>query len=62
MECQTKYGNTQVWEYFTDMFDYIPIGALISNSIFCVHGGALEITYINKNIKIKDYLHRLKLK
>lgn len=39
MECQTKYGNTQVWEYFTDMFDYLPIGALINNSIFCVHGG-----------------------
>lgn len=39
MECQTKYGNTYVWEYFTDMFDYIPIGALINNDIFCVHGG-----------------------
>lgn len=39
MECQTKYNNTLVWEYFTDMFDYMPIGALINNNIFCVHGG-----------------------
>lgn len=39
MECQTKYGNTSVWEYFTDMFDFIPISALINNEIFCVHGG-----------------------
>ena len=26
MECQTKYGNTTVWELYTDVFDYIPIG------------------------------------
>jgi serine/threonine-protein phosphatase PPG1 len=39
MECQTKFNNTLVWEYFTDMFDYMPIGALINDDIFCVHGG-----------------------
>lgn len=47
MECQAKYGNTQVWEYFTDMFDFFPITALINKSIFCVHGGlspSLETT------------------
>ena len=39
MECQTKYGNTVVWEYFTDIFDYFPIASNISNHLFAVHGG-----------------------
>ena len=38
-ECLTKYGNTNVWKYFTDLFDYLPITSLIENKIFCVHGG-----------------------
>jgi len=38
-ECQRKYGNPSVWQYFTDAFDYFPIAALIENNIFCVHGG-----------------------
>ena len=39
MECTTKYGNTAVWEYFTDMFDYLPIAAIVENETFCLHGG-----------------------
>lgn len=39
MECQTKYNNTVVWENFTDIFDYIPIAAIIGETIFAVHGG-----------------------
>lgn len=38
-ECFSKYGSTQVWRYCTDIFDYLPLGALIGESIFCVHGG-----------------------
>ena len=29
MECQSKYGNTVVWEYYTDLFDFFPIAAII---------------------------------
>ena len=34
-----KYGNANVWRYFTDLFDYMPLSALIENSMFCLHGG-----------------------
>ncbi|KAK6823091.1 Serine/threonine-protein phosphatase PP2A catalytic subunit [Aspergillus parasiticus] len=38
-ECLRKYGNANVWTYFTDLFDYLPITALIENQILCLHGG-----------------------
>lgn len=38
-ECSRKYGNTNVWKYFTDTFDYLPLTAVIENQIFCLHGG-----------------------
>jgi serine/threonine-protein phosphatase 2A catalytic subunit len=38
-ECLRKYGNANVWKYFTDLFDYMPLTAIIENQIFCLHGG-----------------------
>ena len=38
-ECISKYGNINVWKYFTDLFDYLPLSGIIENKIFCVHGG-----------------------
>lgn len=38
-ECLRKYGNPNVWKMFTDLFDYLPLTALIENQIFCLHGG-----------------------
>ncbi|KAI9313130.1 Metallo-dependent phosphatase [Dichotomocladium elegans] len=37
-ECMRKYGSQQVWQYFTDMFDFLTLSVVIDNSIFCVHG------------------------
>ncbi|RUP47569.1 Metallo-dependent phosphatase [Jimgerdemannia flammicorona] len=37
-ECMRKYGSAQVWQYFTDMFDFLTLSVVIDNSIFCVHG------------------------
>jgi len=38
-ECLTKYGCVDVWNLFVDLFDYLPLTALIDNVIFCLHGG-----------------------
>ena len=38
-ECHRKYGNANVWQFYTDLFDYLPLTAVIEDSIFCTHGG-----------------------
>jgi serine/threonine-protein phosphatase 2A catalytic subunit len=35
-ECLRKYGNANVWKYFTDLFDYLPITALIENQVIYI--------------------------
>ena len=32
-ECNKKYGNTNVWKYFTDLFDYLPLAAIVENKV-----------------------------
>ena len=38
-ECMTIYGHSGLYKLANDVFDLLPIAALISNRIFCVHGG-----------------------
>jgi serine/threonine-protein phosphatase PPG1 len=38
-ECVRKYGSPSVWNYFTDMFDFLTLSVVIDDRIFCVHGG-----------------------
>lgn len=38
-ECLRKYGNANVWKYFTDLFDLLPLTAVVENKVFCLHGG-----------------------
>lgn len=38
-EILRKYGEESLWETFNDVFQYLPIAAMISNKIFCLHGG-----------------------
>ena len=32
-ECMRKYGNANVWKYFTDLFDYLPLTAVVDNQV-----------------------------
>ena len=48
-ECISKYGNANIWKYITDVFDYLPLAAVIDSKIFCVHCGlSPEIETLDK--------------
>lgn len=58
-EVSKKYGNANPWKYFTDIFDYFAIGAIIEGKIFCVHGGLSpmisaidQIRLLNRKVEI----------
>lgn len=40
-ECMSRYGSdgSIVWKAFTDMFDYLPVAAVIDDRILGIHGG-----------------------
>lgn len=38
-ECMRKYGSVSVWRMLTDLFDYLPVSAIVNNEVFCLHGG-----------------------
>jgi len=51
-ECKRKY-NLKIWKMFTDMFNWLPVAALIDDKIFCVHGGlSPELNTIDQLTKI----------
>ncbi|KAG4304042.1 hypothetical protein PORY_002565 [Pneumocystis oryctolagi] len=53
-ECIRKYGNANVWHYFTNMFDFLTLSVIIDNKIFCVHGGLSPSIHSIDQIKIID--------
>ena len=58
-ECLRKYGNANVWKCFTDLFDYLPLTALIDNQIFCLHGGLSPSIDTLDNIKALDRIQEV---
>ena len=38
-ECLRKYGNANPWRYCTELFDAMPLAALVEGEVLCVHGG-----------------------
>lgn len=53
-ECQRKYGNANVWRFFTDMFDFLTLSVVIDDKIFCVHGGLSPSIHSIDQIKVID--------
>jgi serine/threonine-protein phosphatase PPG1 len=51
-ECEKKFGNVNVWNYFTDFFDYLVLSVLIGDSILCVHGGLSPSLHSVDQIKV----------
>ena len=37
-ECKRRY-NVKLWKAFTDLFNFLPVAALIDDKILCMHGG-----------------------
>jgi len=53
-ECCRKYGNSNVWKALTELFDYLPLTAVVENSFFCLHGG------LSPSIETLDNIRSLK--
>eukprot|EP00116_Pleurobrachia_bachei_P004429 sb/3464691/ len=58
-ECLRKYGNANVWKYFTDLFDYLPLTALVDNQIFALHGGLSPSIDTLDHIRFLDRLQEV---
>ena len=41
-ECLRKYGNANVWNYFTDLFDFLPMTALVAGKVGGLGRGGME--------------------
>lgn len=61
-ECMKKYSGVNVWKYFTDTFDFLPLCALIDYRILCMHGGLsvnmILVDEINKIDRVREVPHR----
>lgn len=50
-ECLRKYGNANVWKYFTDLFDYLPLTALIEHQVNLPFEYIADVGHLSNNIK-----------
>lgn len=60
-ECVRKYGSASVWQQFTEVFDLMPLTALVENKLLCMHGGLspqlATIDEIRKIDRIQEVPH-----
>ena len=49
-ECKGRY-NIRLWKSFTELFNYLPVAALIDDKILCMHGGLSPDLKSIENIK-----------
>jgi serine/threonine-protein phosphatase PP1 catalytic subunit len=52
LECLKKYNQSiTVWLYINEMFNYLPLAAVIDNKLFCIHGGLSPLLQSVEDIK-----------
>lgn len=61
-EIRRKYGNEHPWTLFTDVFDFIPIAAIIDNDTLCLHGGLSPEVKTLDQIRLIDRCAEVPLK
>ena len=60
-QIQEKYGNHDPWNQFVDVFDQLPLSALIEDKFMCMHGGlSPDLTSIDQ-IRQIDRFHEVPL-
>jgi serine/threonine-protein phosphatase PP1 catalytic subunit len=52
-ECEARYHGAGLFEKFTEVFRWLPMAAIISDRIFCVHGG------LSRDLATLDLLRKI---
>jgi diadenosine tetraphosphatase ApaH/serine/threonine PP2A family protein phosphatase len=55
LEVLAKYNSLALWSLLNDLFDNLPIAAVVDNRFFCVHGGLdPKLSYVTKINEIHE--------
>jgi protein phosphatase len=57
-DVQSLYPNSNIFELFIAIFDYLPLAAILQQNIFCIHGGICpEFVSVDQIKSIRKPLH-----